>query len=454
MIKKKSNRRICWFGSSNASYNSLNNCEEAMIRITNPDCLNDFEKYFQEIQNISINISESKIQVKTKSVIDFINQGGIYNKLDTNFSPTIEIFFGDYKEKVFKAIKNSSDPRASLIIQTSDKIPLLGIIKIHFERMKYSPKKIQGIDLTRLKGKAPNIKTFSLFTSYGYWVPNAYIEEVERRISKTDFVKKRKSIVNSISEYIKKIEENDFDNDEFCRLIITYKGILDVFSELINFPKGFFYETPNRSEDHVNIKHLKKAIRLTSLKLEKDGWFYNELIKPYHLTSVPNIWNDPLSVDDFVESFKRSLEYEHLKKKSFNKVYQSIKVYKGEKNLGILNSDLDPLKIIEDIITSPRKIDVLDNKYKMMAQYNFLGFAKYNDNRDNFKFYQFSEIDKKMIERGKEIYWWDDDTFIMGLVRNIHKRGKYIEVSCIWENHEDEDFYPIDHECLYYIEYK
>ena len=447
MIKKKTNRRVCWIGSSNSSSNSLMNCEEAMIRLTDPECMDRINDYFSELETIGIDSSQYISKIETKSVFDFINQGNLFSRISRSFSPSMQVDFGEYEEKIMKAIRNQTHEYATLILRTTNKIPLFDLIKRNIVASGGTDKEVNRLDLTKLRGQAPAITQYGLLTSLGYWVPNAYMEQVQRLINKSDYTKKRKAVFKHLYSYLDRLRKNNFENPDMVQLLNFYKSILEYFAELAkaDLNPDHFYATPNNH----NIKSLKNQITSTAEKLQPDSVYYEIIINPYRFSSVPNIWNDAISTNEFFESYYESLIYEHLKKKTKNKIYHSICNF-NENSMEGDGLITEPIDSLENIIRKKTK-----TINKLMAQYNFIKFGPFNKDQYNFTFEPLAKTSTSHMKIGTEVYWREDDgSFTMGKIKKINRKGKNIAIVCDWENQNDPDEYQISNDCLYSTEFK
>jgi hypothetical protein len=161
---------------------------------------------------------------------------------------------------------------------------------------------------------------------------------------------------------------------------------------------------------------------------------------------MPNIWDDDYSSECFIESFYNSLITEHEKAKHLNLLYQSIKYFNDDEAEVFETKDSSSQKHLTQILTYLGK--------RMFCQFDLKDFYKYNfDNDSKFVFKDLSEMDRRDIKKGKEVYYIDDHYAYYSHIVKVWKEGDELFAKCEFEGVETEDYSVYkDTETLYQID--
>ena len=395
---KKRRETIIYIGSSNASTNSLERCEELMLRLSLDELPDSQQKYItnyiNSLQEQCFDFSEINIGLKTSSLRHFFSQGKLYTKTTEVFNPSIEIDFGEYHEQVMQQLENQeNNPLAGLLIKATDKISILKLLNIELEN----------------NGGHEGIKKYGLFTTYGLWIPDGYISKAIKVIETSKTFKKREDRLKSIRNALKKENEEE--------IIDRYKEILKTVARLIGKQSNLFFRNQENREN-INIRRLRSKLEWCRQRLNNEH-FYELLLSPYYSSPMPNIWDDEYAVDDFFESFYNSLITENEKTKPLNLLYQSIVYF----NDGFNNEE--NLPILKQLLKS-------EEKDRWFCQYDLKNFFAYNQNNDKYSFTELSDIEE--IERGQEIFRRDAKYLIRGQITRVWTQRNEDFIRCEFED--------------------
>jgi hypothetical protein len=425
-VIKQDNSTIVWIGSSNASTNSINKCEELMLRIQNENVPTSISDYVNSLKNHSFEFQERSIGLKTSSLRNFFSQGSLYTKTTESFNPSIEIDFGEYHDQVIDTLKANAaaNPLTGLLIKATNRISILDLLKQSDD--------MDTADIKTKKG-GEGIKKYGLFTSYGLWIPDGYIQKTDNFL-KYDSFKKRKARLTRIRESL-----NDSSG-----IVEVYKQILKQVANLIKMPDNLFF----KGDYKINIKRLQSKLDWCKARLsdEDDNHFYNLLLYPYYSSPMPNIWDDSIAVNDFIESFYYSLMAEHEKTQHRNLLYQSIRDFNYDNTSAFDCEELSPKEHLKKLLTN--------QKDRMFCQYNLKNFFSYNRSSDKYKFTKLSDTDENMIKKEKEIFFLDNDYFRYDRIRKITKKRDEIFIECDFEDGSQKEYSVSKEEKLYLIEIK
>jgi HKD family nuclease len=161
-VIKQDDTLIVWIGSSNASTNSIERCEELMLRVLLDELpaqrTGYIVNYIDELKKISFEFQERSINLTTSSLRHFFSQGHLYAKTSETFNPSIEIDFGEYHDQVMQALRANIEANSltGLFIKTTNRISILELLKSSFPELS---------DIEATTGGGEGIKKFGLFTN-------------------------------------------------------------------------------------------------------------------------------------------------------------------------------------------------------------------------------------------------------------------------------------------------
>jgi HKD family nuclease len=429
-IIEKDKNKIVWIGSSNASTNSISKCEELMLRIPHDVPTSIFD-YINSLRNNSFEFQERSIDLRTSSLRNFFNQGSLYTKTTESFNPSIEIDFGDYHNDVINALKANiaANSLTGLLIRATNRISILELLKLYCRENNNMD--IADIEANR---RGEGIKKYGLFTSYGLWIPDGYIQKTENFLEESEGFRKRELRLTSIRKLL-----NDTEG-----IVKIYKRVLkQIANLLINKQDNLFFE----GDENVNINRLKSKLDWCKARLNdrSDNHFYRLLLYPYYSSSMPNIWDDNYAVSNFIESFYYSLMAEHEKTQHQNLLYQSIRNFNA--NAFDCGEEVSPKEHLKKLLANK------DNR--MFCQYDLKDFFSYNESiSDQYKFTKLSDADDNMIKKGKEVFYLEENYFVYGPIIKIRSNRYGIFIKCDFENGDQEEYSVAEEENLYFIEIK
>lgn len=431
VFKSKDNSTVVWIGSSNASTNSINNCEELMLRTSQDKLPRSITNYINSLKEGSFEFQERSINLRTSNLRNFFSQGSLYTRTTESFSPSIEVNFGEYRDKVIDALKADAaeDSLTGLFIKATNRISILDLLKL-----SYRDKDI-GIADIEAKNSGEGIKKYGLFTSYGLWIPDGYIQKTDTFLEKSDNFKKRERRLTRIRDSL-----NDTE-----RLIKVYKQILGRIAKLIDQQDYTFFKDDN----YRNISRLQSKLEWCRDRLrdEDDNHFYKLLLYPYYSSPMPNIWDDNSAVNDFIESFYYSLMTEHEKTQHRNLLYQSIMNFNGnDDSIFDCERRLSPKKHLKKLLTNKND--------RMFCQYDLKKFFSYNEAvNDKYEFTKLCDVDRDVIEEEKEVFYLEGDYFVYGPIIETRRNRNEIFIRCDFEDGDQEEYSVSEIENLYFIQY-
>lgn len=410
-----------WIGSSNASTNSLERCEELMIRSKSTKWPDKLKEYYQVIKQSANFVTDFPELVLTRSIYDFLSQGNLYVKTAEAFNPTIELDFGYHRDAVIDMLAASSDDVTGLFVSTSTRVSLFKLLK------RVSTFQHVSIDIDEKSDGSEGIKKFGLTTCFGLWVPDGYRHEVERILFDSPTARRRKDKLSRIYKLLLESQRR-----EFIDLEDALKDILEGIASRIGVAVDTFYRTPD-AKPHSNINRLtrKAASCLVRLSPEDGNKLFKLLINPYYSTTMPAIWDDDMAKSDFVETFCDSLTAEGEKKRVMNFLHQSIHHFSELDSIASVSGS-SPESLLKDLLEA-------DNG-RWFSQYDLKGFYKLNESSEDFKMHSLAKISKVppyTKQKGATLFLEDGDYLLRGEVAAIREDGKLV---CTFEDGAVETF--------------
>jgi HKD family nuclease len=414
-----------WLGSSNASSNSLDMCEELMVRTVSSASPTLFSKYYQAIKGESIKYDEFSEPPATKGIYDFFNQGSLYVKTSETFNPAIELDFGKHKEAVLGMLSSQSDDIAGLFVNASTRLSLFGLLQRIVDFKDVFSK------LNEHKQHPEGIKKYGVATCLGLWVPDGYQAEVERILYESQAARQKQAKLDLIHQMLSNSKLNDY-SDVISALHIILEGI----AARIDVPLDTFYRTSGK-KIHTNINRLIRKIEycLERLAPDTNSRLRSLLINPYYRTSMPTIWDDDLVREDFLLSFNESLSAESERKRIENNLYHSFLHYCGES------------KLISSLAGQPEVMlrQILRNDFgRWFSQNDFRLFRVLNERAEGFTVIPLSDSDASGRKHGSAIFYEEGEFLIPGRILSSH-RG---QLACSFED-EDTYSYAVTDEHLF-----
>lgn len=141
-------------------------------------------------------------------------------------------------------------------------------------------------------GKRISISSYGVQTCYGWWVPVAYDEELKRKLKPV--CAKQRVLLGRLSSQI--------ENEKF----LIRRRARSQFKKLEQFAKKNGFELPETAR--ARMTRFNEFLRRTGKRLADPTW-RKRAEQPYVRASVPEMWSDPMSSGQFIETFFDYLEF-------------------------------------------------------------------------------------------------------------------------------------------------
>lgn len=287
---------VAFIGSANATRAAFSANEEILSVVDKVAA----QKYFNDAWNTATNVNAEELDDRSaaSNLIGFFRAGSLFFKPVAQVSYT----FNPYAEW-WRQLTEEAQQRLSGGFQNQYAEPGQGIGSFSFARaagLNDLGNSVEGDQHGRL-----SIKPYAVETTLGYWVPDFYVCEVERRVRGNGDSKRQK--YKSHAQKMKKLREAD---------------ISEKFSEYLSNADNFIREKGLTPPNHPNsmtprqpvLKFFDGILR----RLENDD-FLDRLCNPFVRSGMPEIWDDDVTSDEFIESFLVYMSLDDTKKKHIPK---------------------------------------------------------------------------------------------------------------------------------------
>lgn len=293
-FKESARGAKCLVGSANLSSNAFNCNEEILAEILDDETKNSIEKYIDAILNDTDSlyslrdlISKKKKWGKnfdlskeigcpedTKSIIKFISSGYLFFQSRRNFS--LGFSDNEFREETKdKQVENTTN--GQIFIKNSKSLDVSAILGLSAEEDDESQELINN------ESKRISIRSNSVETCFGYWVPEERYEAVTSLIfSKDEDETAREKKYNQIYEALKLNEKSlSEEANRNLRTAFTQAGLLE--------NRFSYYQ-----------KKVLKHIKSKRIYYENNKELYVK--NCFCITPMPNIFEDPVATTEFIDS--------------------------------------------------------------------------------------------------------------------------------------------------------
>ena len=293
-FKESARGAKCLVGSANLSSNAFNCNEEILAEILDDETKNSIEKYIDAILNDTDCLYSLRDLINkkrkegenfdlsreigrpedTKTIVKFISSGYLFFQSRRNFS----LGFSDNdfrKETKDKIVENATNGQN--FVKNSKSLDVSAILGLSAEEDDESQEQENN------ESKRITIRSNSVETCFGYWVPEERYESVTNLIfSKDEDETAREKKYNRIYEALKANEKCLSDKaDDNLRTAFIQVGLSED-------------KFPNYKEKVI--KHIKSK----RIYYENNKALY--IKNCFCITPMPNIFEDPVSTTEFIGS--------------------------------------------------------------------------------------------------------------------------------------------------------
>jgi hypothetical protein len=287
---------VAFVGSANATMAALERNEEILVRIQDAT---ELKAYFERVWGKGKDVSEMT-EPLPRSLVAFFRTGVLFFKpatqLQTTFNPftgILSLLTDDERDRL---------ARREAPIPNADADAGIGAFSIK-KALHFTPDSDgSGVkqDESRSTRKTPPIRSYSVETCLGYWVPSALRAEFEAKLRKAGETKKlyydnlRTAVANQPDNFFRK---------GYCDYRMAVGRLFHESN--IDLDKHFASLKASPFSEPMGFERFLNALRE---KLDNES-FIKRLCVPFIEGRVPEIWNDPDATVEFENSFFDYLEY-------------------------------------------------------------------------------------------------------------------------------------------------
>lgn len=300
--------------------------------------INALKKYVETLDAWKIGTPREK-NIKSISVRDLFLKGRLYRDAKEQDPLRMSLNLPDEYLELLDARKKRNtmdDIFDYLESKTLNSLPLATIIS----RAKLD---LPEIFVSNEKRKRSSWKNYCIESCFGFWSPEKYIEGIEKSLDDVSGNKKGK--IKDLLDFV----DNHYDalQNSFV------ESINKIQLDRRNIDAGTWaWDSLNNVEDIKEKWKIWWEKVSTKLSDEKYEEFRNRLCRGVAYSCVPDLWDDPLSTEEFEHSVCESIRYYlSLKDRTSKKICNKIKE--------LLEEDCDELT--DDILEKISDDDLLNN---------------------------------------------------------------------------------------------
>lgn len=297
-------------GSANFTENAFEGNEEIVLVDELDDMSNyphytwQIELYIEKMRKIAENVSDIKSPTEYKSLRSRLMDGKLYWK-SNEYSPFT--FNLGLPPKILKKIsKNELKDENSALKKYLDNSfkNSLQLKNLMAKSSEIEEESNSEIDI--------KWKSYAVESAYGFWVPREYLGCVQRQLNQMS-MRKRK-ILDTFCSRIG--EQNEKIQSEFSNFLTVLKNVMgntkeenDCVLKIENHWKQWYKKTIERLGVEVAKNSSTISKNIDENNKNKSESYRNKICQPYLDESVPDIWNDELSRQEFEESLISTIRY-------------------------------------------------------------------------------------------------------------------------------------------------
>jgi NgoFVII restriction endonuclease len=267
-------------GSANATSNGFDRNDEILLEVKGRS--GGIDQYVERVVKMACNC-ESVIVSSNEQYTSFqsmLRDGYIYFKPSRSVPYTLNCFDNDPERVGALQRTISSNP---LPFHEGQSVGMLNILRLL---------DIKGGERAAKQDVAQRVKIipFSVETAFGYWVPSAFQRRLEDRLDATA-EKKMKALLACGQQLAARSDKNVLDVARTRYVSVINERLASVSARLLN----------DREARDVNDRVLRRVKSLRERLNNEEECM--RLARSYDGTPVPEIWEDPQSKNEMIDSF-------------------------------------------------------------------------------------------------------------------------------------------------------
>ena len=274
-------------GSANATEAAFTDNEELMLMLRTSHVPNGLREYLDAVAKASAPLDQLA-RYEARTFPAFFRGGDIY------FRPVIVTSFR-FDLRLPLAMRHAMtrlrEPIAGITARagrTYDPFAKIGLTPKEEQELTQATAREEG---EAIRGRVP-LRNYGIQTCYGWWVPNAYKESVENKLAPARI--RRAVLFNRLIRLLN--EKKD----------IIRGAAVDRFHQLDAYASREHFVLSESPE--VRMRRFDALLKRAQGRLADPRW-RQRAEEPYMHVAVPEIWSDPVSAKEFIDSCFDYLEF-------------------------------------------------------------------------------------------------------------------------------------------------
>ncbi|MCE9572524.1 MAG: phospholipase D family protein [Deltaproteobacteria bacterium] len=290
-LLRRRDSRAALVGSANATTAAMTENEEILLRIR--DGIEGLEAYFAHIWEVKAERLGSRCP-QVRSLLNFLRTGRLFFKTSTTF----QMSFNPFGELLRLLPRSERSLLTNVRLRNSEPKPGVGPFDLVATLGMADDEEDQAARSEDEKHRA-SIKPFSVETCFGYWVPDAMVALLKSELDLAGRGKRRR---------FERIAMALTDTSDSVILRAYGEYVEDAHRLLMSLPSTQALLGNLRSDPFQTREWF--AERLTNLRnnLARSG-YVERLCRPFTDAPVPELWDDPVSREQFETTFFEYLAY-------------------------------------------------------------------------------------------------------------------------------------------------
>lgn len=284
----EASKEVCALvGSANATEAAFSDNEEMMLMLRAAQVPPGLEQYLGEVEAAATPLDDVR-PFEARTLASFFRMGSVYYKptVGTQFRFDLRL-----PPAMRAAMTTLQVPIPGMTARASQTYNPFVEVGLSAEQEGELAEFAEADDASSGRARV-SLRNYGVQTCYGWWVPNAYDEELKRRLEP---VRAQRSVT---LDRLSNLLENAGD--------IIHQRASERFDALGKFAEEKSLPLPEAPG--ARLKRFEEFLQRTSDRVADPRW-RRRAEQPYVSALVPEIWSDPTSSGEFIDTFFDDLEF-------------------------------------------------------------------------------------------------------------------------------------------------
>jgi hypothetical protein len=288
LVFERTNGSIVLVGSANATEAAFTDNEELMMMLRAPRIPSGVRRYVDAVAKVALPI-ETIAPFEARTLASFFRGGDVY------YRPTIVTSFRfDLRlpAELREAMTRLQVPIPGITARAGQTYNPFAEVGLTVEEEKELSETGNPDAETAQGAGRVSLRNYGVQTCYGWWVPNAYAGNVEKKLAPTRA--RRSALLKQLAHLLA----------QECDALRSKAA--ERFDRLVKFAAKEGYRLIESRQRRID--RFDEFLDRTSKRLADARW-RKRAEQPYVQASVPEVWNDPTSSEEFIDSVFDYLEF-------------------------------------------------------------------------------------------------------------------------------------------------